>query len=273
MFEFAFMQRALVAAVGIGALCGALGFFVVLRRLAFVGVGISHAALGGVALAFMAGVAAWVGGLVFALVAALMIAWFGRRGIEPDTGIGILFAASMALGVALFALQPGSAPDLFAALFGNVLAVSSAELWVLAAAGASVAALLAWLFRPFLLVAFDAELAEAYGHPVLLLDAVLLMVIAAVVVLGVRLVGVILIGALLVIPAATAALWARHYRAQLALSAAFGAGAGALGLVIAYFADVPAGAAIALTSFAGFALSLAGKQLAPTSGGRRGAVL
>ncbi len=257
MFEFAFMQRALLAAAGIGALCGALGFFVVLRRLAFVGVGISHAALGGVALALWLGLAAWLGGVVFALAAAVAIAWIERRGVAEDTAIGILFAASMAFGVALFSLRPGSSPDLFAALFGNVLAISTPELWTLAVAALAVAGILGWLFRPLLLLSFDTELAEAYGHPVFALNAALLVLIAGVVMLGVRLVGVILVEALLVIPAATAALWVGHYRAQLAAAAALGAGAGVLGLMAAYALDLPAGAAIALTSFAGFAVSLA----------------
>ncbi len=263
MFEFAFMQRALIAALGIGALCGALGFFVVLRRLAFVGVGISHAALGGVALALWLGVAGWLGGLLFAVGAALAIAWIGRRGVAEDTAIGILFAASMALGVALFSLRPGSSPDLFAALFGNVLAITEAELWTLGAATLAVAAAMRWLFRPLLLLAFDTELAEAYGHPVFRLNAALLALIAGVVMLGVRLVGVILVEALLVIPAATAALWAAHYRAQLAAGALLGAGAGGLGLMAAFALDLPAGAAIALTSFGGFVLSLALRGLRP----------
>ena len=102
MLEYAFMQRAMLAALGIGALCGALGFFVVLRRLAFVGVGISHAALGGVAVALWFGTAAWIGGFTFAAAAAIAIAWFERRGVAEDTAIGILFAASMAQGVAVF---------------------------------------------------------------------------------------------------------------------------------------------------------------------------
>lgn len=266
MFEFAFMQRALLAALGVGALCGALGFFVVLRRLAFVGVGISHAALAGVALALWVGVAPWLGGFGFALSAALAIAWMGRRGeIAEDTAIGILFAASMALGVVLFSLRPGSAPDLLAALFGNVLAITEAELWTLGAATLAVGVVLVRLFRPLLLVSFDLELAEAYGHPVFGLNAALLAILAAVVMLGVRLVGVILVEALLVIPAATAALWMPHYRGQIVLAALLGAGAGVVGLFLAYGFDLPAGAAIALTSAAGFLISLALRRGSPMS--------
>lgn len=262
MFEFPFMQRALIAALLIGVLCGVLSFFVVLRRLAFVGVGLSHAALGGVALAALLGVAPLVGGGVFALVGALGIAWSERRAaIAPDTAMGILFAGSMGLAVVLFSLRPGSNPDLFAALFGNVLAVSGSELTGLAAVLIVTLALIAWLFRRFLLVAFDPEVALAYGHPVATLDATLLGLLALVVVLGVHLVGVVLVEALLVVPAATAGLWAAHYRSQVLLSSLIGAGAGACGLIFSYLADLPAGASMALTLVALFLLSLVASRL------------
>jgi len=257
MFEFAFMQRAAVAALGVGALCGALGFFVVLRRLAFVGVGISHAALGGVALGVVVGFSPLLGGAGFAVAAALCIAWIGHRGtLHADTAMGILFAASMALGVVLFSLRRGSQPDLLGYLFGNVLAISPGELLALAVVGIALAAALWRWFRPFLLVAFDTEVAAAYGHRVFWLDAALLTLIAAVVIVGVRLVGVILVEALLVIPAASAALWSRHYRSQIWLAGVMGAASGVAGLALAYAFDLAAGGTIALTAVAFFALSL-----------------
>ncbi|RIK92210.1 MAG: metal ABC transporter permease [Proteobacteria bacterium] len=258
MLEFAFMQRALVAAVWIGVVCGALGFFVVLRRLAFIGVGISHSAIGGVALGIVLGLSPLATGAAFAVAVALAIAAVGRRGrLAEDTVIGVFFSGSMALGVVLFSLQRGYQQDLFGYLFGNVLAVSSAELALLGAAGAAVLAALAFAFRPLFFASFDEEVARAYGHPVDALGAGLLVLLAGTVVIGVRLVGVILVEALLVIPAATAALWAGHYRGQLALSIAFGAGAGAAGLALAYRFDLAAGGTIVLVLVAAFGLSLA----------------
>lgn len=257
MLEFAFMQRAALAAFGVGALCGTLGFFVVLRRLAFVGVGISHAALGGVAIGVVWGFSPLLGGAAFAIASALGIAWISHRGtLHEDTAMGILFAGSMALGVVLFSLQPGSQPDLLGYLFGNVLAISSGELAAFAGVGLVLAATLGWLFRPLLLVAFDADVAAAYGHRVFWLDAALLGLIAAVVIVGVRLVGVILVEALLVVPAASAALWSRHYRSQLCLAGSLGAASGIAGLGLAYAFDLAAGATIALTTVGFFALSL-----------------
>lgn len=258
MLEFAFMQRALAAAIGIGVVCGALGFFVVLRRLAFVGVGISHSAIGGVALGIVLGVSPLATGAVFAAAVALGIAAAARRGgLAEDTVIGVFFSGSMALGVVLFSMQRGYQQDLFGYLFGNVLAVSTAELIGLGVLGAAVLAAL-WIgFRSLLFAAFDEEVARAYGHPVDRLNAALLILLAVTVVIGVRLVGVILVEALLVVPAATAALWASHYRSQLALSVGLGAGAGVIGLVLSYRLDLAAGGSIVLVSVALFFASLA----------------
>jgi zinc transport system permease protein len=257
MLELAFMQRALAAAVLIGVVCGALGFFVVLRRLAFIGVGISHSAIGGVALAIVLGWSPLGTAAVFSVAVALAIARLARAGrLSQDTVIGVFFSGSMALGVVLFSLRRGYQQDLFGYLFGNVLAITPGELAVLGAAGAGVLAALALAFRPLLFLAFDEEVARAYGHPVGALDAGLLVLLAVTVVIGVRLVGVILVEALLVIPAATATLWAGHYRAQLGLAMALGAGSGVAGLAAAYAFDLAAGGTIVLVSAGLFFASL-----------------
>ena len=261
MLEYAFMQRALVAAVGIGVVCGALGFFVVLRRLAFIGVGISHSAIGGVALGLLLGVSPLAMGAVFAIAVALGIAAVGRRAaVGQDAVIGVFFSGAMALGIVLFSLGRGSQQDLFGYLFGNVLAISTTELLALGALGAATLALLAATFRQQLFVAFDEEVARAYGHRVGALDTLLLVLLAATVVVGVRLVGVLLIEALLVVPAAAAALWAANYRGQLALSTLFAVGSGVTGLVLAWHFDLAAGATIALVTVALFFVSVVARR-------------
>jgi zinc transport system permease protein len=257
MLEFAFMQRALAAAVLVGVLCGALGFFVVLRRLAFIGVGISHSAVGGVAIGLVAGASPLVTGAAFAVAVALGIAWAERRGgLGEDAVIGVFLSAAMALGLVLVSVRRGYQQDLFGYLFGNVLAISGSELAVLGAGSLGILCVLAALFRPLLFAAFDAEVAEVYGHPVEALNRTLLVLLALTVVLAVRLVGVLLVEALLVIPAATAALWARNFRQQLALSVALGAGSGVAGLAAAFFLDLAAGASVVLVAAALFFLSL-----------------
>ena len=257
MFEFEFAQRALAAVVIVGVLCGLLGFFVVLRRLAFIGVGISHSAVGGVAVGLLLGIDPRLSAAFFAVAVALGMFWVGRsKRLSEDAVIGVFLSASMALGLVLLSLRHGFQQDLFGYLFGSVLAISSAELFGLAALAAVVGLVLFASFREMLFVAFDEEVARAYGRPVDLLDALLLVVLAVTIVAGVRVVGVLLIEALLVVPAATAALWTLDFRRQIALSTTLGAASGVLGLVASYQFDVAAGGAIVLVAVFCFFVSL-----------------
>lgn len=257
MFEFAFMQRALVAAVLIGLVGGVLGFFVVLRRLAFVGVGISHAALGGVALGVLLGISPLLCGGAAGLAVALLVARSSRTGlISEDTAIGVFFSGALALGIALVSAERGAQRDLFGYLFGNVLAIAPAELWLLAALALGVLGALVLCFEPLLFASFDSEIADAYGLPVGGLHALLLALIAATVVIGMRVVGVLLVEAMLVIPAATAALWSLHYRSQLGLAAAIGVAATTGGLALGYELDIAPGATAVLLASSAFGVSL-----------------
>jgi ABC-type Mn2+/Zn2+ transport system permease subunit len=258
MLEYAFMQRALVAAVLVGVVCGVLGFFVVLRRLAFVGIGISHAAVGGVGLGLLLGIDPLLAAAAFAVAVALCIAGLGERTkLSEDAVIGVVLSGALALGLVLLSLRRGARGDLFGYLFGNVLTLSTGELATLALAGATVLLLLALRFRDLLFVAFDAEAARAYGHPVTALNGLLLVLLAVTVVIGVRLVGLLLVQALLVVPAATASLWLDDFRHQLLAAALLGAGSGVLGLALAFTLDLAAGASIALVAVTGFLFSAA----------------
>jgi len=258
MLELGFMQRALVASVLIGTVCGLLGFFVVLRRFAFIGVGISHSAIGGVALGIVLGLPPLPVAAVFAVAVALGISTVSRRAtLGEDAVIGVFFSGSMALGIVLFSLNRGYQQDLFSYLFGNVLAISSAELGALALASTAIAAIVVASFKEHLFIAFDEEIARAYGHRVDLLDAALLVCLALTVIVGVRLVGVLLVEAMLVVPAATAALWAATFRRQVAVSCSLGAASGIVGLVVSYRMNLAAGGTIVLVSVAAFFLSLA----------------
>lgn len=264
MFEFAFMQRALAAAVLVGLLCGVLGFFVVLRRLAFIGVGISHSAIGGVAIGILAGWNPLFTAAFFAVAVALGIALVSQSGrVSEDTVIGVFFSGSMALGIVLFSMKSGYQQDLFSYLFGSVLAISTGELVALAIAGAVIMAAIVFTFKEHLLIAFDEEVASAYGHRVIVLNGLLLVTLALIVVIGVRLVGLLLIQALLVVPAAIAALCVMNYRWQVLLSALIGSLSGVVGLVLAYQLDIAAGGTIVLVAVSLFFVTILARLLSP----------
>ncbi len=258
---YAFMQRALIAGALIGATAGAMGVYVVLRGLSFIGAGIAHAAFGGVAIAVLLGIDPLWGALAFSLLVAWGIVHASRRGrLREDVAIGILFASAMALGVLLLSLVPGYRGDLFGYLFGNILAVSPRDLVASIALAGAVFLAVSLLYKEFLLITFDPGAAEAQGFPVVALQGGLLSLVALTVVLSLRVVGAVLAAALLVIPAATAYQFVRNFHRLLLLSTALGVGEVIAGLVISFYLDVPSGPAIVLLSAALFAAATAARR-------------
>jgi len=262
-FAYGFLQRALIAGVFAAAVCGVLGFFVLLRRLAFLGVGISHAALGGVALGLVLGVEPLLAAALFSALVAASVGWLGERGaLHEDTAIGVLFSAAMALGVAILSGSSAYRGDLFGYLFGNILAVTRTELWFLGVFSVAVLVAVMLVFKELLFASFDEEVARASGLPVTGLHYFLLGALSLTVVVAMRVVGVILVEALLVIPAATAYQWVASYRGLLAGAVGVSVLGTIAGLLVSYWCDVAAGASIVLVLSALFAASVATRWLA-----------
>jgi len=257
VLSYGFMQRALLAGVLVGVLCGVLGFFVVLKRLSFIGVGISHSAFGGIAIGVLLGCNPLITAAIFGILVAWGIGGLARRGrLHEDTAIGILFSSAMALGVALISLSTSYQVDLFGYLFGNILAVSTQDLWMLSAISAAVLVAIGLVFKELLFLAFDEEVARANGLPVAALYFLLLTCLALAVVAAIRVVGLILVEALLVIPAAIGYQLARGYRSMLCVSAASAVVSAIVGLFVSYVFNVAAGATIVLVLALLFAAAL-----------------
>jgi len=258
LLGYAFMQRALLAGVLAGLLCALLGFFVVLKRLSFIGVGISHSAFGGVAIGVVLGIEPIFAAAIFSIVIAWAIGWLSRKGrLHEDTAIGILFSSAMALGVALISLSTTYQVDLFGYLFGNILAASPRDLWVLAGITVAIFSAISLLFKELLFIAFDEEVARANGLPVTPLNFLLLTCLALTVVTAMRVVGLILVEALLVIPAAIGFQLAHGYRGMFWIAAASAVTAAIAGLLLSYVFNVAAGAMIVLVLALLFAVALA----------------
>jgi zinc transport system permease protein len=256
-----FFQRALVAGLLLSALCGVLSVFVILRRLAFIGVGISHSAFGGVALGFLLGVDPLWTGIAFSVVVALLIEWARERGrIEEDAAIGIFFAASMALGVVFLHLSRTYNVDVFSFLFGNILAIGERQVWEIGGVSAAVLALLAGCFKELVFISFDEEMAWVSGVPVAALRRLFLVIMALVVIVAMYLVGIILVSALLVIPGAVARNLAGHIRTMMGVAVAAAAGATSGGLFLSYGLDWPSGATVVLLLSGIFFLSALKKR-------------
>jgi zinc transport system permease protein len=257
MLSYGFMQRALLAALMAGTLCSSVAFFVVLKRLSFLGVGISHTALGGIAVGLLAGINPILTGSIFAVSTAVATGYIGRMGrLHEDTVIGIFYAAGMAFGVALISSSNRYYPELFSLLFGNILAVSANDLWLLLAVLAGALLFLGLFFKELLAISFDEEMARAGGIPVNVLYLGLLAVMALAVIVSVKLVGIVLASALLVIPAATGYRLSVNYRTMLAFSLLTGILGSVGGLVLSYYLRAPSGATIVLFMTFLFLLSL-----------------
>lgn len=257
MLSYVFMQQALLAALLVGALCSTLAFFVVLNRLSFLGVGIAHTAMGGIAVGLVTGLNPFLCGSAFALITALGVGDLSRRGrLAEDTVIGILFPAGMAFGIALLSSRSGYYPEVFSLLFGNILAVQSSDLQLLGAAAVLVLLFVALFFKELLSISFDEEAARAGGIPVTPLYLGLLVAMALTIMVSVKLVGIVLASALLVIPAATGYRLSKNYRSMFLITLLTGTGGCVGGLVLAYFLNLPPGAVIVLFMAMLFLISL-----------------
>lgn len=248
-FAFGFFARALAAGVVVGAVCGALGVFIIVRRMSYIGMGLSQAVLGGVAVSQAIGLGVYPGAAAATGVAAGAIERIRRRtGLHADAAIGLVATSLFALGVAVISANRSRELNVTNLLFGNVLGVSDADL-VLAAGTAVAFAVLLWLFyKPLVFTTYDPVVARAHGVNTSAVEVAFYLAIAAVVIVSLRVMGVLLIAAALIIPASTARLAGTTFRGVLGMSTSMGAISGVVGLYISYYADIASGPAIVLTN-------------------------
>jgi len=249
ILSYTFMQRAMVSSVLIGAVCAVIGVYVVLKGLSFIGAGIAHASFGGVALGFLLGLNPVLTAIVFCLATAWGIGFVTRWGeVKEDTAIGVFFASTMALGILFIGLMRGYNVDLFGYLFGSVLAVTTADLWIGGALALVVLLVVGLFYKELLFITFDPEMAEAAGLPAASLYFLLLSLIALTIVLSIKVVGIILVSALIVTPAAAAYQLTDDFRRMMALSVLLGVGSALVGLFFSYWLNIASGATIVLTA-------------------------
>ncbi len=254
---FGFFVRALIASVLVGVVCAVVGTYVVLRGVAFIGDAIAHAGFPGVVAAYMLGIPFYLGAAVAAVSTALAIGFVTRRsGIRQDTVIGVMFAGTFAFGIFLFSTIKGYVADLFSFLFGNVLAISPADLTALIVLGLGVIGIVALLWKELLYATFDPLGAAASGIKVDRLEYLFLALVALTIVVSLQAVGIILVVAMLITPAATAQMLTVRFMRLMLLAAAVGIVSAVIGLYLSYWLDVASGATIVLVQTALFLLAL-----------------
>jgi ABC-type Mn2+/Zn2+ transport system permease subunit len=267
LFADAYAQRALVEAVLVGALCGLVGVHVVLRRLAFFTMALTHATFPGVVLASLLGLNLLLGSGAFGVVIVLAVLWLsGRSRSDSSAATGVVLAAGFALGVALMSAQSGFSRDLSAFLVGSILTVQTGDLVTTAVALVAVGLILAAVGKELVAGAFDRGLLVAQGYRAGALDLLLLLLVQVAIVTSVPAVGTIQSVALIVAPAATARLWTERVTSMTALAVALGVLSAVAGLTISQSADVAAGASMVLVATALFLLSTVASRLRQLTG-------
>ena len=224
--------------------------------MSYIGHGLSHAIFGGAVASFLAGINFYLGAGAWGLTSALLVNRVARRRtIGADAAIGVVTTISFAVGVALISRARSFTRNFEAALFGNVLGVEPADVVIVAVVAVGVAAAIISLYRPFLFLTFDPDVAEMFGVRTTRLDALFALLLAATVIATMQVLGVTLIAAALVIPPVTARLLTDRFRIMLALAVVFGIVAGLIGMYLSYYLDIASGASIVLTQGAGFAIA------------------
>ncbi|CAO5248272.1 metal ABC transporter permease [Frankia sp. AgKG'84/4] len=269
-FSRPYLARALIEAVLLGALCGAVGVYVLLRRLAFLTDAITHTVFPGVVVGFLVSGRAGIvpGALVCAVVAAgLFTAIAATRRVNEDAALAVLLTAFFGIGVVLVSRERSYTADLTAFLFGHILTVDSTDIMVTGAVTVLAFVVLVGLGKELLLRAFDPEGARAAGYRIAALDLVGNMLIALVVVAAVQAVGTVLVIAMLVVPAATARLLSDRLGVILAVATGLGMLGAWLGLSVSFEASrghgvrLAAGATIVLVLVACYAVVTLGQSV------------
>jgi zinc transport system permease protein len=266
MLQYAFMQRALLAALLVGLTAPTVGVHLVQRRLALIGDGLGHVALAGVAIGVLTDTAPVLTALACATVGAVAIEVIRYRGkTSGDVALAVLFYGGIAGGVVIISQAPGGTPgNLNAYLFGAITTTTRGDVATFAVLSVVVLTVTIGLGRYLFAVSHDEEFARASGLPVLAINLALALVTAITVVVSMRVVGLLLISALMIVPVATAQLVARSFRSTVIVAVALGVTESVAGIWISYETDTPSGGTIVLAAIAAFLLiaaSNAGRQL------------
>ncbi len=255
--SYAFIQRAMIASVMVGIICPFAGNFVVLRRMSFFADAISHSAFAGIAAGVLMGLDLSFSSVAVALLISAVIAYLSEKTeLSHDTVIGVAFSGAIASGMLIIGMLKGYRADLFAFLFGDILAITDSDIVMISVVGVLSVLILIIFIKPFLQITFNRDLARVEGVRVRMFEYLLFMIIAVIITVSLKVVGIILVTSLLIVPAASAKNVASSMRRMFCLSSIFGVVSGAAGLVLSISLDTSSGPTIVLVSIAVFFLTL-----------------
>lgn len=260
--QYRFFLHGLAVSVLTGSLCGLLGVYIVLRQMSYIGHGLAHAVFGGAVASFLLHVNFYIGAGIWGMTAVVLIDKLAtRREINTDAAIGIITTASFAVGVALMSRMRRFTQDFEAALFGNVLGVSTTDLAVISLVSVVTGLVLIGLYKPLLFSTFDEQVAQVSGVPTRRVRLLFSCILALVILASMQVLGVTLVAAAVVIPATTARMLTQNFARMLGLSTALGGMTAALGMYLSYYLDIASGASIVLLAALIFVGVLAWREI------------
>ncbi len=257
-----FLVRALVAGLGLAVVAAPLGCFVVWQRMAYFGETVAQASLIGVALGLALQLDLTLAVLAVAVAVAFLLIWFGRQQVVAlDSILGLLHHAALAAGVIATSMIKGPPVDLLGFLFGDVFAVTSADIaWILAG-GVAVLAVVAWLWQPLLRLAVHEDLAAAEGVDRQRMRTIFIVLLAVTIAVAMKIVGILLVMAFLVVPAVAARPFAGTPERMVVLTALVASLSVIAGLWLSATFDSPGGPSIVIVMALAAAVSLSAAAL------------
>src|SRR5262245_8292786 len=262
--QYGFMHRAFAVGAIAAVICPAIGVFLVPRRLSLIADTLAHVALAGVALGLLLGVSPILGALAVTLAGAVGMERMRARGaLGGDAALAVFLSGGFAVAVVLISLARGFNADLFAILFGSILTVSPADVWLIAGLGTLVGVTVGTFYKQLLAITLNEDLARTSGVPVGALNLLLTVVTALPTGVSMRMVGVLLVSAMIVIPTLTGFALARSFRQAIAFAILMALVSVSLGLIAAYYLRLAAGGAVVLTALAIFAVVSLARQSPP----------
>ena len=255
LLEYAFFRNALAGVALISVACAVIGVYVVTRRMTFIAGGITHTCFGGLGLGHFLGWNPLATAAVFAMAGSLGVDMMARGRVRQDSAIAVVWALGMALGILFVFLTPGYVPELNSFLFGNVLNITRADLWIFAGFSLLAVALYAAFGRVIMAVSFDEDFARTVHLPVRLINTVMMLMVSVCIVLTIKMIGVMLLMSLISLPQLVAERLTRSYRRMMLVSGCVSLAGCIGGLWLSVLIDVPASAVIVILLTVFYALS------------------
>lgn len=254
--QYAFFRNALAGIIIVSIAAAIIGTYIISRRMVSITGGVTHACFGGLGLGYYLGVSPVAMAAAFAVVSSLGVEWIaGRYRVREDSAIAVIWSLGMAVGILFVFLTPGYVPELNSFLFGNILTITSSDLWLFALFTILLIAFFLTFCRTILACAFDRDFAKVAGLPVKTINYVMTVFVAVSVVLTIRLIGIMLLLSMLTVPVLIAEVWRKRFMSIMIVAMAVSLACSIAGLFLATVVDVPCSAIIVLLQITVYALA------------------